>query len=121
MGSLLQRGLCEDRVFQIFREVATLSCPCDELRWMCHDVLENDCTSYCKIIYPADNCSKREISGFHNQFAYGIYFIWVNISYVYSGHDRFIYPSKDDKVKESDISGDMLWVSFINKYVGVNS
>ena len=67
MGSLLQRGLCEDRVFQIFREVATLSCPCDELRWMCHDVLENDCTSYCKIIYPADNCSNDDE---HNKLQY---------------------------------------------------
>jgi hypothetical protein len=39
MGAL-ERGLCEENVSQILQEVEDLSCPCDELKSMCHEFLE---------------------------------------------------------------------------------
>ena len=36
MGTL-ERGLCKDNVSQILEEVEELSCPCDELKRMCHE------------------------------------------------------------------------------------
>jgi RCC1 and BTB domain-containing protein len=36
----LERGLCEENVSQILQEVENLSCPCDELKRMCHEYLE---------------------------------------------------------------------------------
>ena len=36
----LERGLCEENVSQILQEAEESSCPCDELKRMCHDFLE---------------------------------------------------------------------------------
>ena len=39
MGAL-ERGLCEENVHQILEDAENLSCPCDELKKMCHEYLE---------------------------------------------------------------------------------
>jgi hypothetical protein len=39
MGAL-ERGLCKENVTEISQEVEDLSCPCDELKRMCHDFLD---------------------------------------------------------------------------------
>ena len=39
MGAL-ERGLSEGNVSQILEEVGDLSCPCDELKRICHEYLE---------------------------------------------------------------------------------
>ena len=40
MGTL-ERVLCEENAYQILQEVEDLSCPCDELKRMCHEYLES--------------------------------------------------------------------------------
>jgi hypothetical protein len=39
MGAL-ERGLCEENVSQILQEAEDLSCPCDELKRLCHEYFE---------------------------------------------------------------------------------
>jgi hypothetical protein len=39
MGAL-ERALCKENASQILQEAEDLSCPCDELKEMCHDYLE---------------------------------------------------------------------------------
>ena len=36
---VLERGLCEENASRILQEVEELSCPCDELKRMCHEYL----------------------------------------------------------------------------------
>ena len=38
MGAL-ERGLCDENVSEILEAVEDLSCPCDELKRMCHEYL----------------------------------------------------------------------------------
>jgi hypothetical protein len=39
MGAL-ERGLSEENILEILEEVEELSCPCDELKRVCHEILE---------------------------------------------------------------------------------
>jgi hypothetical protein len=39
MGAL-EMGLSEDNVSHVLKEVDELNCPCDELKWICHEYLE---------------------------------------------------------------------------------
>jgi hypothetical protein len=40
MGTL-ERGLSEENVSEVLQEVEDLSCPCDELKGMCHEYFES--------------------------------------------------------------------------------
>jgi hypothetical protein len=41
MGAL-ERGLYEENVYQILQEAEQLSCPCDEMKRMCHEYMKSN-------------------------------------------------------------------------------
>jgi hypothetical protein len=69
MGAL-ERGLSEENVSEILEDVEDLSCPCDDLKRMCHDYLERDDFNFmdededehdCPLLYD-DDMDEHELS-----------------------------------------------------------
>jgi hypothetical protein len=56
MGAL-ERGMNEENISQILQEVEDLSCPCDELKKMCHEYLEDNAQDF---MYATQQCHKAK-------------------------------------------------------------